>query len=83
MFLRTEKEYSKQYQYGIVQSVEKGRDSKIRTVNVRYRNPTEKKNRETRRAVRELVIIHHVDELSIFEELANASRTVQLSYLDA
>ena len=74
LFLRTEKEYSRQYQYGIVQSVERGRDGKIRTVNVRYRNPSGKKNRETRRAARELVIIHHADELSIFEEQAEASK---------
>ena len=82
LFLKTEKEYSNQYQYGIVQSAEKGRDGKIRTVHVRYRNPTEKTDRVTRRAVRELVVIHRSDELSIFEELADASSTVLLAYLD-
>ena len=70
LFLRADKEYRRQYQYGVVQSVQKGRDGKIRMVNVMYRNPSEKKDRETRQAVRELVIIHHVDELTIFEELA-------------
>ena len=57
LFLKTEHEYSRQYQYGIVQSIEKGRDKKIRSVTVRYRNCSEKKKRETRRAVRALVIM--------------------------
>ena len=38
------------------------RDGKIITVNVQYRKPTEKEDRETMQAVRELVVIHHVDE---------------------
>ena len=74
MFLRTEKEYSRQYQYGNIQSIEPSRDGKIRTVNVRYRNSSEKKERETRRAVRELIIIHRIDEISIFQELDSAAK---------
>ena len=74
LFLRTEKEYSRQYQYGKIQSIEPSRDGKIRTVNVRYRNSSEKKERETRRAVRELIIIHRIDEISIFQELDSAAK---------
>ena len=80
LFLKTDHEYSKQYQYGIVDSVEKGRDDRIRTVSVRYRNSNEKQDRKTRRAVRELVVVHHVDEIPIYEELAEASKTVFLGY---
>ena len=80
LFLKTDHEYSKQYQYGIVDSVERGRDDRIRTVSVRYRNSNEKQDRKTRRAVRELVVVHHVDEIPIYEELAEASKTVFLAY---
>ena len=79
LFLKGDHKLSKQYQYGIVETVEKGRDGKIRSVNVRYRNSSEKQNRETRRAVRELVVIHQASELSIFEELAEASKIVHLA----
>ena len=74
LFLKTEKEYSKQYQYGKIQAIEPSRDGKVRTVNVRYRNPSEKKERETRRAVRELIIIHRIDEIFIFQELDSAAK---------
>ena len=80
LFLKTDHEYSRQYQYGIVDSVEKGRDDRIRTVTVRYRNSNEQQDRKTRRAVRELVVVHHIDEISIYEELAEASKTVFLGY---
>ena len=36
---------------------------------VEYRNHNEEFNRETRRAVRELIVIHRVDELNLVQEL--------------
>ena len=46
-----------------------GKDGKLRTVIVKYHNGNENHPRTTRRAVRELIMIHPVDELSIMEEL--------------
>ena len=80
LFLKTDHEYSRQYQYGIVDLAEKGRDDRIRTVTVRYRNSNEKQDRKTRRAVRELVVVHQVDEIPIYEELAEASKAAFLGY---
>ena len=50
LFLKTDGELSRQYQYGKVSLVEKGRDDRIRSVTVKYRNSGEKKDCETRRA---------------------------------
>ena len=66
------------YQYGMVHKVEKGRDDKIRKVRVRYRNSNDKSDRFTERAVREIIIIHHVDELSIMTELAQIQTFVNM-----
>ena len=43
---------------------------------MRYRNHTENDNRITNRAVRELVLIHHVDELDIIAELGAIATAV-------
>ena len=40
---------------------------------IRYRNSTENVDRTTTRAVRSVVVIHRVDELSIMEALGNAA----------
>ena len=69
LFLKKEGPLNSTYQYGIVKSTEVGRDTKIRCVIVEYRNHNEEFNRETRRAVRELVVIHRVDELSLIQEI--------------
>ena len=57
------------YQYGIVKSTEESRDNKIRIAIVRYRNHNENVDRETRRAVRELIVIHQLDELNLIQEV--------------
>jgi hypothetical protein len=62
----------------MVHKVEKGRDDKIRKVRVRYRNSNDKSDRFTERAVREIIIIHHVDELSIMTELAQIQTFVNM-----
>ena len=46
------------------------------TVIVRYRNHGENVNQTTKRAVRELVLIHHVDELDIISELGVVASAV-------
>ena len=73
LFLKEEGSLVGSYQYGMVESVETDKDEKIRTVNVRYQNHNESHQRTTRRAVRELVMIHPADELNIMEELGEIS----------
>ena len=60
LFTKHESALSSTYQFGIVDSVELGRDGKIRNVYVRYRNRSEQCNRVTFRSTRSLVIIHRV-----------------------
>ena len=73
LFLKDDASLVGWYQYGIVESVEMGKDNKIRTAIVRYQNHTENHPRTTRRAVRELVMIHPANELNIIEELGEIS----------
>ncbi len=73
LFLKKEGDLCNTYQYGRVSEVQCGRDEKIRSVTVKYRNHTENTDRETKRAVRELVVIHGVDELSIIAELGEVA----------
>ena len=73
---KSDKEFEHLYQYGRVSQVFPGKDGRIRSVEVEYQNNNEKTKRTTKRGVRELVIIHHVDELGINRELhdlANSS----------
>ena len=70
LFLKSEREFDEQYQYGIISSVHKGQDGHIRWVNVEYQNYSERVKRTTQRGVRELVIIYPVDEFDIYQQLA-------------
>ena len=74
LFLRTEKEYARNYQYGIVKETELSRDGKIRAVSIEYCNFKEKSKRVTRRSIREIVMIHPVDEVSILQELGEIAK---------
>ena len=65
LFVKDEGKLVGSYQYGMVESVETNQDGKIRTVEVRYQNHHESHQRTTRRAVRELVMIHPANELNI------------------
>ena len=69
LFLKRDTNLCSKYQYGIVESVHIGKDNKIRKVEVKYRNHNENLSRVTFRAVRELVIIHHVGEIDIITDL--------------
>ena len=77
LFQKDDSKICSSYQYGIVDSVDLGRDNKIRKVTVRYRNHNEGINRTTTRSVRGLVVIHRVDETNIMEELGEVSRIVE------
>ena len=48
----------------------------IRTVIVRYRNHPENVDRYTTRSVRDLVLIHPVDELNLMEELGKVVASI-------
>ena len=69
LFLKNDSVLSSIYQYGLVKEIHRGKDDKIRKVKVMYRNSNESSDRETFRAVRELIVIHHVDEININDEL--------------
>ena len=73
LFLKSEKEFENKYQYGIVSSVSSGKDGHIRTVEVQYKNSNEDTKRTTKRGVRQLVMIHPVEELGLFSELNDAA----------
>ena len=69
LFQKQDSILSSTYQYGMVKSVECGKDGIIRKVKVKYRNCNESSDRETYRSVRKLVMIHKIDELNILQEL--------------
>ena len=69
LFLKQEGALSTTYQYGMVNEVHRDRDGLVRKVQVKYRNHNESVDRFTWRSVRQLVVIHPVDELSIINEL--------------
>ena len=69
LFLKSEKEFDKSYQYGIICEVHASRDGKIRRVEVEYQNSTEKVKRRTIRGTREVVVIHPFDKLGLMREL--------------
>ena len=62
-FLKSEQEFDLQYKYGLVSSIHKGRDGRVRTIEVEYQNHNENIKRKTVRGVRDVVIIYRVDEL--------------------
>ena len=69
LFTKSEKEFEDQYQYGIVESVHVEKDGRIRTVDIEYKNHNENVKRVTNRGVRDLVLIHPIDEMGISKEL--------------
>ena len=73
LFLKSDKEFDKQYQYGIITDMKVSRDHKIREIEVEYQNFNESVKRTTRRGVREVVLVHPVDELGIIRELGQLS----------
>ena len=77
LFLKSDKEFEKLYQYGIIKDVKKSRDGKIRQVEVEYQNATENVKRRTTRGTREIVVIHPCDELGLMRELNELSAQIQ------
>ena len=69
LFSKSDKEFENLYQYGIIKSTYPSKDGIIRSVDVEYQNATENTKRVTKRGVRELIVIHPVDELRLSREL--------------
>jgi hypothetical protein len=69
LITKQDSEICSQYRYGMVESVELGRDGKVRGAHVRYRSHDSNTDKVTYRAVRTLVVIHSVDEVNIMQEL--------------
>ena len=67
LFRKNDKDYSGTYQYGIIK-LSTSKDGKIRMVTVEYKNH-ESTKRVTNRGIRDLIMIHPVDELNILQEL--------------
>ena len=53
----------------MITNIEYGKDGIVRSVNVKYWNANENVNQSTKRFARDIVLIHHVDEINIMEEL--------------
>lgn len=54
----------------MVSSVHEGKDGQVRRVEIEYRNHNENIRRKTPRGVRDIIMIHPIDELDIYHELA-------------
>ena len=68
-FLKHDSLLSKTYQYGMITNIEYGKDGIVRSVDVKYWNANGNVNQSTKRFARDIVLIHHVDEINIMEEL--------------
>ena len=76
LFLKKDKKYAGNYQYGVVKELEVSKVRKV--VVVEYVNSNEDVRRQTRRSVRELVVIHPLDELGIVRELGEIATWVDM-----
>ena len=63
LFLKSEQEFDLQYQYGIVKATIEGKDGKVRKIEVEYQNHKENVKRTTIRGVRDVIVIHTVEEM--------------------
>ena len=69
IYKKSDKEFEKNYQYGIVSKTFEGKDGLIRSVEIEYQNSNENVRRVTRRGVREITVVHPVNEIGISAEL--------------
>ena len=69
LFLKNDSSIAKTYHLGRVVLIHPSKDGKVRKVDVEYNNSNETVKRKTTRSVRDLVVIHHVDEMNILQEL--------------
>ena len=79
IFTKIDSVISKDYTYGQVVDLEYSKDGVARKATVRYKNANEDVFRETKRAVRGLVVIHHVDEIDVMTQLGQMALEVDLA----
>ena len=80
LFLKSEQEFDPHYQYGIVTVTYESKDGIVRVVEVEYQNASENVKRTTKRGVRDLVVIHEVDEIGISSELDQLCHYTHILY---
>ena len=83
LFLKNDSVLCQTYQYGMIVRTHPSTDGLIRKVDIKYRNHNEETDRETFRSVRDLVVIHHVDELDLTQELAEMYELADSTLRDA
>ena len=67
LFLKSDKEFNKHYQYGIITKTKISRDGKFWKIEIEYHNHNENKKRHTRGVLD--VIVLHIDELGMMHKL--------------
>ena len=77
IFKKSDKEFEKNYQYGIIVKTVEGRDGLVRNVTIEYQNNTENTKRTTNRHVRDITVVHPVDEIGISAELSSFAEAAQ------
>lgn len=68
LFLKNEN-LTPTYQYGLVKSIEFSKDNVVRKAKIKYKDHNENSYRETYRSARHLVVIQHVDESNVLNEI--------------
>ena len=76
LILKHDSEISSNYQYGMIDSIEVGRDLKVRKIHVRYRNANQEIDYVTFRSARSIVVIHPVDEINIMQHIGRIAMEV-------
>ena len=74
LFKKAEKELECHYKYGMIKELKRSKDDIARSAIVEYQNAEESVRRTTLRGIRELILIQHVGEMGIMEELDNAAK---------
>ena len=78
LFKKAEKELECHYKYGMIKELKRSQDNIARSAVVEYQNAEESVRRTTLRGIRELVLIQHIDEIGIMEELDEAAKVVEV-----
>ena len=74
LFFKSDKEFERKYQYGIVKEVSVNKLGQVGKVIAEYQNHNEGFKHTTPRGIRDLVVVHLVDELSINKELSKCAK---------
>ena len=78
LFMKKEKEYGGYYQYGMIKKIEVGKNGKARSAIVEYKNHNEECKSESRRVIRDLVMVHPIDELGLIREIGDIATWVDI-----